>query len=796
MKYTQLCSSVLLALALSACGGSDDDSSDSGSVIENPKPEQPKPEQPEQPETGAILLEEGFEKANALPAGWMTPSDNAGTASVKDGHLYIDGRAHSSNTTTVMLPEALQQQKNYRIDVEFTFENPINTGRWGSIIYRAAEATASPAYYPYYQFAIRSNATLSNGTEFARKNTDNSWDVQEKAPFTEKIDAAKSYKATVIVYGNRVQQYINGVLVQDAELADDRAQGGIGLSTAGLVMKVNHIKVVTQLKALPALARGTTVQQPNTLAAMAPTMIQNISQIDQLKTVRASQVYLRLDSQLNMLDAAGNKLSLKHYLSDSQRNTLPVLQLQDKATIAALKKLGETENLTDVAVISTDVELLRSARTEVPMLRSILDLRRETALRSTDLTAIANKTNQAMAKIVLLPPQMLSRENVSVLQRQLLTVWATSAGSTPQDAATTLVTGVNGILTEQPEVFNQILEKFPAYTLLRKPLVIAHRGVPSLEDENTLEGLQHSVRLGAEAIENDIYITKDDHLVIMHDATVDRTTDGKGNIEEMTLAEVKKLTTKGKGYKVPTLAEFFTELKQHRNVMHFVELKSPNEKIVPALKAEMQKYGVEDQVITISFDRNQIQRMKTTLPGISTGYLTGSVPNSNDLSRNVHKILMDTQNNSSTYNPAHSNVTVPLIEALKHRGVSIWPWTVNEENRFKMLYTTGTYGITTNYSQFATKYVTEMSTSNNAVVAMGQPLKLSANLTPRVGAVYTENANRYVVLSNSPAHQSNADGTVSFSEKGTAYVLPGYQYKIDDNYHYSIFAAPVKVTIQ
>jgi len=70
------------------------------------------------------------------------------------------------------------------------------------------------------------------------------------------------------------------------------------------------------------------------------------------------------------------------------------------------------------------------------------------------------------------------------------------------------------------------------------------------------------------------------------------------------------------------------------------------------------------------------------------------------------------------------------------------------------------------------------------------------NLTPRVGAVYTATANRYVVLGDSPAYKNNPDGSLSFMEKGTAYILPGYQYKIDDTYHYSIFAAPVKVLVR
>ena len=67
----------------------------------------------------------------ALPAGWTVPSNNRGTVSVADGALVIDGRAHSSLMTAVMLPAQFEQMSNYRIDVAFTFAQPNNASRWG-----------------------------------------------------------------------------------------------------------------------------------------------------------------------------------------------------------------------------------------------------------------------------------------------------------------------------------------------------------------------------------------------------------------------------------------------------------------------------------------------------------------------------------------------------------------------------------------------------------------------------------------------------------------------------------------
>ena len=84
-------------------------------------------------------------------------------------------------------------------------------------------------------------------------------------------------------------------------------------------------------------------------------------------------------------------------------------------------------------------------------------------------------------------------------------VWVDTSAVEAQDVARVLTTGVNGVITTQSTVFSSILKQFPKNTLLRKPFIIGHRGVPSLEDENTLESAKHAVALGADIVENDIY---------------------------------------------------------------------------------------------------------------------------------------------------------------------------------------------------------------------------------------------------------------------------------------------------
>ena len=791
MKKTRLAALFSTAALLAACGGSDDAPATPPTSAPAPAPEVPSEPQPQ------VLLDQSFAGLSALPAGWTLPSNNQGTVSVADGMLLIDGRAHSSLMTAVMLPARFEQLSNYRIDVVFTFSQPNNTSRWGSVMYRAGLASATVAHEPYYQFAIRQAATAANGTEFAlRKN--NGWNVQGTKAFSENIDPNKTYTATVVVHGKRVRQYLNNVLTHDMGLDEAMAKGGIGLQTTGMVMRVRSVKVTEQLKALPDIGKLVAVQDSGTKAAMAPTLVQAMAAGTDLAASGASNALYTLDATLNLRAANGEGLgSLAAYLALTGRATIPVLRIADRATLSALAAAQQDLDLGDLTLLSDDVELLAAARAALPVVRTAVDFsQRSTLTGSTqDILQVVSATNRAKAKIAVLPPAMANRATVSHLQRLLITAWARSDATTAAAAAEVLTTGVNGVIAANAGVYNAVLKQLPANTLLRKPLVTGHRGMPSTEDENTLESARAAAAAGADAIENDIYRTTDGHLVIMHDATVDRTTTGTGHIESMTLAQVKALRTKGKAYAVPTLREFFEEFKGSR-VGHFVELKSGNDDIVPLLKQELDALGVRDQVVAISFDGNQLTRMGTSLPEITVGLLNSAAGGSDPLV-DLRSMLGATQQYSATFNPAYANLTAAAMEAGKHRGITFWPWTLNSQADFYRFYSYGTHGLTTDYAWWAKDFPVEVASATSASAAVGQPFSLPVTLTTQAGAAIAASSNTAAVIAGTAPHTTAADGSVRFTGAGTAVVLPGYRHAMGDGTHsYVIVARPVNVTVR
>ena len=109
-------------------------------------------------------------------------------------------------------------------------------------------------------------------------------------------------------------------------------------------------------------------------------------------------------------------------------------------------------------------------------------------------------------------------------------------------------------------------------------IILGHRGASGYAPENTLEAFQLAMDMGADGFELDVHLSKDGELIVMHDETVDRTTDGHGKIQAFTLKELKQLDASNgmaayKGAKVPTLGELYDLIRNTRHVVN-VEIKT------------------------------------------------------------------------------------------------------------------------------------------------------------------------------------------------------------------------------
>ena len=159
--------------------------------------------------------------------------------------------------------------------------------------------------------------------------------------------------------------------------------------------------------------------------------------------------------------------------------------------------------------------------------------------------------------------------------------------------------------------------------------MIAHRGGRSLGPENTLYTFRRAVDLGVDVLEMDVHRTKDGQLVVLHDSTLDRTTNGTGPVDSYTLAELKKLDAayrwspdkgksfplRGKGLSIPALSEVFEAFPQMR--MN-IEIKDSGQTELSSFCRLIHDSGMSQKVMVASFESGALKKFRSICPGIAT----------------------------------------------------------------------------------------------------------------------------------------------------------------------------------
>jgi len=240
------------------------------------------------------------------------------------------------------------------------------------------------------------------------------------------------------------------------------------------------------------------------------------------------------------------------------------------------------------------------------------------------------------------------------------------------------------------------------------PLVVAHRGGAALAPENTLGAFKNAVQLGVDMVECDVHLSQDGELVVMHDPDLTRTTNGRGLISELPLADLKKLNAAAKFSgtwpavePIPTLGEVLDAVKGKAGVQIEIKVtKFPGrypgieQKVIDAVKSR----GMADQVLIISFDFPTLVDVKKIDPAIKTGALTDASWMLGHSAKSPEEIVDEIVQSTGAdyYLPAAGGVTETLIKAAHARGLKIGTWTVDAPADMERLAGQGIDAITTN----------------------------------------------------------------------------------------------------
>lgn len=240
----------------------------------------------------------------------------------------------------------------------------------------------------------------------------------------------------------------------------------------------------------------------------------------------------------------------------------------------------------------------------------------------------------------------------------------------------------------------------------RAPLVIAHRGASAYAPENTIAAFKKAVEMGFDLIENDVRRTKDGSIVVSHDGSLDRCTDGTGQIAEMTLDQVKavsagvKFGPEYKSEKIPTLEEALNAVPA--SVGYCIELKVPG--IAEEVVRLVESMDRVDRTVIFAFDGSNGPIVKATNPLISFLHLVGG-PVEEKIAR-VPKIIEEALTFRADIVGVAENILSPeLVKAAKRRGLSVWVWTVDDFERARECVFTGVGGIISNKPDVAREAV-------------------------------------------------------------------------------------------
>ncbi|WP_436371236.1 glycerophosphodiester phosphodiesterase [Cytobacillus sp. BC1816] len=237
---------------------------------------------------------------------------------------------------------------------------------------------------------------------------------------------------------------------------------------------------------------------------------------------------------------------------------------------------------------------------------------------------------------------------------------------------------------------------------------VSHRGASAYAPEHTIASYDMGEKMHGDYIEIDLQMTKDGHLIAMHDVTLDRTTNGTGSVKDYTLNEIKQLDAGSwfnekypyaskaeyEGLKVPTLEEVFK--KFGKNNSYYIETKSPD--VYPGMEKELlrliDEYKInKEKLLVQSFSPQSLKVMNELDPSIKLVQLISYKANAEITDAEIKEI----RQYAMGIGPNHTYLNEEYVQRVVTSGLELHPYTVNDKERMKQLINWGVTGMFTNH---------------------------------------------------------------------------------------------------
>ena len=642
---------------------------------------------------------------------------------------------------------------NFTFDMQFRVNRSNgDNARWLGIVYRtkfASEAAPITGYAMNYRINGKNAYTAINEPRvFNDINVIESGNVLADGVTAPALNDGEYHRLTVIMQDNNVaKQYIDGFLIREAKTADQTShlgkvhtEGGFAVIINSMEVNVKSCTITPNSAVVPEKAESdNTIVIPYTDSAVsvvnAPTVVCDVTDkatLDSLAgTKKPSNAILRLNKDEKVIDANGETLgSFADIYASLDHAIIPVVYVaDDDACDALIAILTTKQKILDVAVMSDKPALVKKVRTACPRVRGIVEFAAGAEYTGNKLDLFNNivaVANSHYAMVTVLPQSAATYDNVRYIQARFKTVWVRPDSTKTSDLIQSINSGAFGIVSADFAKTFSALSTYPLNSYTRMPYNVAHRGLrrddynDTLLCENSLNAVEGAIECGATHLELDGHMTKDGHLVIMHDDDLYRTTSCTQHLKipNLTLDEVRQYKLLD-GQKIPVVEDVFDLLykaKQNgKDIVFVFELKAGKgivEKIDSLLGTGEGQYDIRENLVIISFDAALLTSVKEVMPATPTSYLQGNSVGPGTFAADLAAMGMY----NCGLDTCHSDKTDRNYDTqyLTARGIPSWYWTFGSNEAVTNAAKNGHLGLTNDRANALSAYVAKLSGGENS----------------------------------------------------------------------------------
>ncbi len=543
---------------------------------------------------------------------------SSGTAYIEGGKLYLNGGGKDFDAVFFTMGE---NWTNYAVEADITYT--VNETGWAGVLYRSTDINN-----------FQKGAVSAAKRKCLNGQKDGSW-YQDKEGVTKldyaeskvqvnvtsrlRIEAEESAARLYVAYYDAVTGALgdwNFVMEIADNFSDIHMSGTVGAIVGGSsnsktsAICVDNFVVhrgTNRMSKVPKPANAAVIYEAESGIVNPPVVVQRLTDTLPLTSgERAAVVMADVDANMNILDSNGKTLlSVSDFIDTYRSLLIPAFVIDSEAEADAIAALIAEKDLIDCYAVaeSENAALVRKVR-----LSNSTTAKISGALIFDDLnTSSARKNARALVVdsmcYVAISKSPLTEESAQYFNVRQIGAW--SYAEDERGVYQGIANGYHGIISTDVAKVYDVYESITEPTVSGKPIIIAHRGANKAVGypENTLMGYQAAIeKFGADAIEVDLRMTKDGYIYLMHDSTLDRTTNGTGAGSNLTLEEMKALTVdeiSGKATVVPTFEELL-ELVKGTDTVIYCHMNVRNDSAVAAFSYLVDKYDCRDNVMFFS----------------------------------------------------------------------------------------------------------------------------------------------------------------------------------------------------